>query len=108
MFHGYDTYERAPRLLDELVSCKSRALVRKIGFSLYKPEEAESLLDAGLPLDIVQVPYSLLDRRFERVFPRLKAYGTEIHVRSAYLQGLVFMAPESSRARASSPSAVGS
>jgi aryl-alcohol dehydrogenase-like predicted oxidoreductase len=41
--------------------------------------------------DIVQIPYNLLDRKFDSYLPELNSYGTEIHIRSVYLQGLFFM-----------------
>ena len=91
MFHSYSSYEKQPELLASLTRCKEEGLAEKIGFSLYRPEEATALLDAGTSLDIVQVPYNLLDRRFESVFPRLHEAGVEIHVRSVFLQGLFFM-----------------
>jgi aryl-alcohol dehydrogenase-like predicted oxidoreductase len=43
--------------------------------------------------DLVQLPYSVFDRRFEPLFPSLKKAGIEVHVRSIFLQGLVFMGP---------------
>jgi len=36
---------------------------------------------------ILQVPYSIYDRRFEGVFPLLKSQVPEIHVRSIFLRG---------------------
>jgi len=90
MFHSFATYGANPRLFDELVSLKTQGRVERIGFSLYKPEEAELLLARHLPFDIIQVPYNLFDRRFETVFGRLKSQGVEIHVRSVFLQGLFF------------------
>ena len=39
--------------------------------------------------DIIQVPYNLLDRKFESDIERLSKKGVEIHVRSIFLQGLL-------------------
>ena len=43
--------------------------------------------------DAMQVPFSLLDQRLLRdgSLQRLKALGVEIHARSLFLQGLLFM-----------------
>ena len=68
-----------------------QGLVEKGGFSLYYPFELQHALDAGLDFELVQFPYSLLDRRFEPYFPMLNDMGVEVHVRSVYLQGLVFL-----------------
>lgn len=78
----------------ELQQLKEKGKVTKIGYSLYHPNELEQLLERGMKPDIVQIPYSLLDRKFETAFALLKAIGCEIHTRSTFLQGLYFMNPE--------------
>ncbi len=42
--------------------------------------------------DIVQCPFSLIDRRLieNNLLDKLKKIGTEVHVRSIFLQGLLF------------------
>ena len=74
---------------------KDAGMVKKIGYSLYFPDQLSRLLEAGYIPDIVQVPYSFVDRRFEKYFAQLKQLGCEIHVRSVFLQGLFFIKPES-------------
>ncbi|MDD2806181.1 MAG: aldo/keto reductase [Elusimicrobiales bacterium] len=91
LLHSYDEYLAQPGRYEGLLECRRSGLTQKTGFSLYHPEQAERLLAAKIDFDLVQVPYSLLDRRFERVFPALKAAGVEIHVRSVFLQGLLLM-----------------
>ena len=59
-----------------------------MGCSLYEPTELLDLLEIGIVPDIVQVPYSILDRKFEPYFELLKEKGVEIHTRSVFLQGL--------------------
>jgi aryl-alcohol dehydrogenase-like predicted oxidoreductase len=39
--------------------------------------------------ELVQVPYSLYDRRMERYIALLKAQGVEVHVRSIFLRGKI-------------------
>src|SRR5262249_55743113 len=48
-------------------------------------------LETIVALDLVQLPYNVLDRRFEQsgCLGRLKSRGTEVHVRSVFLQGLL-------------------
>lgn len=94
LLHNFDIYRVRPTVLKELSACVAEGLVERIGASLYNPAEAIELLESGEPLDIVQVPYSLLDRRFEPVFPALKERGIEIHVRSVFLQGALLMEPD--------------
>jgi len=79
-------------LADVLLELRSTGRVEKIGVSIYDPLELEATTRA-LPLDIVQAPANLVDRRLERSgwLPRLKAQNIEVHVRSAFLQGLLLM-----------------
>ena len=53
-----------------------------VGASIYSPAEIPQS-----PIDVIQVPYNLYDRRFEPYFADLKKRGVEIHVRSVFLQG---------------------
>jgi aryl-alcohol dehydrogenase-like predicted oxidoreductase len=93
LLHSYSTYSHNPAVLDELQELKSGGQVEKVGISLYHPAEAEALLRKNAPVDLVQFPYSVFDRRFEQVLPELQQRGIETHVRSVYLQGLYFMQP---------------
>lgn len=61
--------------------------VTKYGASIYEPSDLNRL-----PLhliDVLQIPYSLFDRRFERYFAGFKAIGIEIHARSIFLRGKI-------------------
>lgn len=63
---------------------------QKVGVSLYSPDEANNFVDLA---DVIQVPYSLYDRRFETLLEYWKKYDTEqereIHVRSIFLRGRI-------------------
>jgi aryl-alcohol dehydrogenase-like predicted oxidoreductase len=89
--HNADELLDKPDLWDGLLQAKAINLVNKIGFSLYTTDQLERLIDMGFIPDLLQIPFSLLDRKFEPYFFRLKEYGTEIHVRSVFLQGLYLM-----------------
>lgn len=78
---------------DQLKRFKEQGIIKKIGFSLNKPKELESLLDAGFQPDLIQVPFNYFDRRFEQLTRHLHADGCEIHSRSTFLQGLFFRDP---------------
>ena len=77
-----------------LKELKELKKVEKIGYSLNRPEELDSLLLKNMLPDLVQVPYNLFDRRFENHIIELKKTGCEIHARSAFLQGLFFVEPK--------------
>ena len=88
--HSADVLIENPRFWNQLKLLKDQGLVNRIGFSIYKTEQLETLLDLGCIPDLVQVQYNLLDRRFEPHFEPLKKLNCEIHTRSAFLQGLFF------------------
>ena len=57
----------------------------KTGISLYEPPPEGTKW--GMKPQILQVPYSLMDRRFETLIRYWQCTGIEIHVRSIYLRG---------------------
>jgi aryl-alcohol dehydrogenase-like predicted oxidoreductase len=89
--HRPEVLASHPEQWDELKSLRQKKRVQKIGFSLNRPEEFLQLSRCGYLPDIVQVPFSYFDRRFEPVMKKLKEKGCEIHARSVFLQGLFFV-----------------
>ena len=77
-----------------LQNLKSMGLAQKIGVSIYDPAELDALCPR-FEFDIVQAPFNLLDRRMINSgwMNRLANSGTELHVRSIFLQGLLLMPP---------------
>ncbi|MBW4651608.1 MAG: aldo/keto reductase [Kaiparowitsia implicata GSE-PSE-MK54-09C] len=68
--------------------------VGRIGYSIYEPSELDALYPA-FPAEIVQAPFNVLDRRLAQSgwLKRLADDGAAVHVRSAFLQGLLLMEP---------------
>lgn len=95
MFHNFSIYKKDKSIWDTLLKLKENKKVKKIGFSIYSPEELDEILQDKLEIDIIQFPYNIFDRRFESYFVRLKSNNIEIHIRSTFLQGLFFKAPNS-------------
>lgn len=89
--HNADNLIQNPYLWETLLQFKEQGEVEKIGYSLYTPDQLEKLLQLNLIPNLVQIPYSLLDRKFEPYLVQLKNLDIEIHVRSVFLQGLYFM-----------------
>jgi aryl-alcohol dehydrogenase-like predicted oxidoreductase len=79
-------------LLEGLRAVQAEGQTEKIGVSVYAPDELGPLLDLH-PFDIVQAPLNLIDRQLVASgwLQRLSAAGVEVHVRSAFLQGLLLM-----------------
>ena len=79
--------DKLARLLADL---KSAGLCRRTGVSVY--DEAQiNAAKKSMSLELVQAPANLLDQRLLRdgSLQRLKDAGCEVHVRSAFLQGLL-------------------
>ena len=92
--HRPEELLKNPEQWFDLKELKKQSKVEKIGYSLNSLEELDSLLQKNMEPDLIQVPYNLFDRRFERHIVELKKNGCEIHVRSAFLQGLFFIEPK--------------
>ena len=90
MLHHFTLYRSNPGIWEEFRALRSQGLITKAGFSLYSPEELETLIDDGVDFDIVQIPRNIFDRRFDPWLPVLRERGVEVHVRSTFLQGLFF------------------
>ena len=94
MFHSFQNYVENPRIWDILKKLKADGKIEKIGFSLYFPYELECLLKNRIKIDIIQIPYNIFDQRFSPYFSELKNNGVEVHVRSVFLNGIVFKNPD--------------
>jgi aryl-alcohol dehydrogenase-like predicted oxidoreductase len=79
-----------PEIWDKMNAQKSTKKVKKIGFSFDSPEEYYAIIEKSFFPDIVQFPLNYFDDRFAGIIEDLKSNGCEIHVRSAFLQGLFF------------------
>lgn len=96
LFHCSDDFKLlkikyAVKVLNDL---KNKGLVKKIGVSVYNPNEIANILKKFKPYkpDIIQLPYNIYDNRFEKekILRKLKRLKIEIHARSIFLQGLAF------------------
>lgn len=89
LFHDCNELLNDTSLWSKLLKYKIDGKIKKIGYSLYHPYELEKLLRMNYIPDLIQIPFNLLDRRFEPYFKMLKKINIEIHVRSIFLQGLL-------------------
>jgi aryl-alcohol dehydrogenase-like predicted oxidoreductase len=80
------------KLYGALDSLKEKGLVKKIGLSIYSPNELEALKN-DFSFDLVQAPFNLIDQRLLHSgwMQKLKDNRVEIHTRSVFLQGLLLM-----------------
>ncbi len=79
-------------LVDALKFLKDNGLVRKIGITIYNSQQINSSLQIFKP-DIVQLPINVFDQRLikDGTLKKLSELNIEIHARSIFLQGLLFI-----------------
>lgn len=80
------------QLYNAMRKLKENRLVRKIGVSVYSPDELDAI-SSQFSVDIVQAPFNIVDQRLLTTgwLDRLKNEGIELHTRSSFLQGLLLM-----------------
>ena len=79
-------------LYNWLIEIKSQKIVKKIGFSIYDPQDVNFLLK-NFDFDIVQTPLNIIDRRLLHydLLNLLSKNSVEVHIRSIFLQGLLLI-----------------
>lgn len=82
----------AEKLFDQLKELKLAEKVKKVGVSVYDHSQLQSILD-NFDIDLVQLPFNILDRRMieNGMLAKLQMKGIEVHARSVFLQGLLLM-----------------
>lgn len=84
--------------LNLLLDLKRKGFVKKIGFSIYDEIELKKIRKILVP-DIIQLPLNIFDQRFLKSanLKKLKKQGSEIHVRSIFLQGNLLKEPKNEK-----------
>jgi uncharacterized protein len=82
-----------PEFQAELAEANEKQIISKAGVSVYNEAEIDSVLGADFKPEVIQLPLNILDTSLHRnnVLKNLKEKGIEIHVRSAFLQGLFYL-----------------
>jgi aryl-alcohol dehydrogenase-like predicted oxidoreductase len=86
--------EGGGHLLDALQDLKRRGEVEKIGASVYAVGQIEALIARG-GIDLIQAPMNVFDQRLidSGALREMASRGIELHLRSAFLQGLLLADP---------------
>jgi aryl-alcohol dehydrogenase-like predicted oxidoreductase len=86
---------RATAAWEHLRAARAEGRVSRIGASIYDLDDLAVVVERFPDLNLLQVPGNIVDRRLldHPVLRELHDRGVEIHVRSAYLQGLLLTAP---------------
>ncbi|MCC6278774.1 MAG: aldo/keto reductase [Oligoflexia bacterium] len=82
------------RIWKSLEDLKARGKIKRIGASFYTVGKLKSALEK-FALEVIQVPFNALDRRFlsEDLINKYQNHRIEVHARSLFLQGLLFSSP---------------
>jgi len=85
----------AEKLFDQLQELKQAEKIVKIGVSVYDHSQLQSILD-NFDIDLVQLPFNILDRRMidRGMLTKLREKDIEVHARSIFLQGLLLMSEQ--------------
>ncbi len=96
LFHSHTDYQGNPKAFEDLLEQREQGKIRRLGVSVYTNKEVESLL-VEPEIDVIQLPFNLLDNNSQRgdVINKAKAAGKAVLSRSVFLQGLFFMPPNS-------------
>ena len=83
------------KIYKSILKLKEQGMVDRIGVSVYGPDELSELIKR-FDFDVIQAPMNIFDRRMENtgMLKHLKKIGVTIHIRSAFLQGLLLMPSE--------------
>lgn len=81
-----------PFIMEQLAEMKMQGKVKKIGISIYAPDELEYIVqNLSDTVDVVQIPYNILDHeRWDALIEKSHRKQIEIYARSVFLQGLLF------------------
>ena len=90
-------YVYSDAIIDTLNRLKKEGYARKVGVSVYEVDEAKKCIERD-NVDFMQLPYSVFDQRMKNggLFDMSKKHpvATQIHSRSAFIQGLILMEEE--------------
>ena len=94
LLHNIEDLISDIKFWEQIIELKNKGLCKKIGVSIYSPSDLEFLKEIMPSIDIIQLPYNIFDRRFEKIIPDLKSKDIDVHSRSVFLQGLFFQSPD--------------
>ncbi len=91
LYHSFDDYKKYPKVRKELIEARNNGKIKHIGVSIYNNEDLR-LAAEDKKIDLIQLPYNLLDNDKQRgnLIAIAKANNKIVHTRSAFLQGLFF------------------
>ncbi len=95
MLHEESNLDHWHQGLDQtMIALMDNNFTRSIGVSVYHPEFALKAMDIP-EMNLIQLPFNLLDNRFEKagIFKKAGKFRKTIYTRSVFLQGLILSGP---------------
>ena len=88
-FHS-SRYAFQPELLEAISTVQKEGLAKRVGVSVYYPDEALECFESS-NINCIQVPYSIFDHRMKEqdVFKKGESAGFSIDVRTVFIKGLI-------------------
>ena len=85
-----------PLFWEGINASKKAGKVGLFGISVYEPSETLALIEKyGARIDLLQIPYSIFDQRFESLFDQIEQKGLGVIARSIFLKGMIAAKKES-------------
>ena len=86
---------QGPAMWDRLRQLRDEGLFQRLGVSVFASDDPVALTRRFKP-DVIQAPVSLLDQRLivSGALAEIAGLGVEVHLRSIFLQGLLFLPPD--------------
>ena len=83
------------KLFKQIDDLKQAEKIKKIGVSVYDHKQLNTILE-NFDIDLVQLPFNILDRRMidSGMLAKLREKDIEVHARSVFLQGLLLMSEQ--------------
>ena len=94
MFHSFKSYKNNLNIISRIEELKENGQINMYGVSIYTNKELMELINNST-IDIIQIPFNLLDNFSNRgkLLQEARKKGIIIHTRSTFLQGLFFKNP---------------
>ena len=79
------------KIIEHLYKLKSNKKIKYLGVSVYSDNDLFKILKKNLKIDVVQIPFNVLDQRInqKKLLNFIKLKKIKIHVRSIFLQGIL-------------------
>jgi len=91
LFHNINDFKskEIKNVLEELYQLKKKKIIKKIGVSIYSPNDLKQIFKHFVP-EVIQAPINIFDNRIlkSKWMKLIKKHKISLHARSIFLQGL--------------------